>query len=164
MALVIEDGTARSDSNSYAGVAELRAYAQLRDASVPKGDDDCEILLIKAMDAIESKYFVGDKRTKAQALQWPRVNAWVENWPINSTEIPRQLVQAQCALAIEAQTIDLLPTTDANASGPIVQDTVGPITTVYANPSSVRRVPAVAKADVLLRTLIKRSGLVAVRT
>jgi hypothetical protein len=164
MALVIEDGTARPDSNSYATVTELRAYAALRSATVPTKDADCEVLLIKAMDSIESKDFVGDKRTRAQALQWPRVGAWVENWPIDSTQIPRQLIQAQCALAVEAQTLDLLPTTEANAPGPVVQETIGPITTAYANPSSVRRVPAVAKADVLLRTLLKRSGLVAVRT
>lgn len=164
MALVIEDGTAKANANTYASVAELRAYAELRAATVPDEDADCEVLLIKAMESLEAQNFVGIKRTKDQALQWPRFDVMVEQWPVNSNEIPRQLIQAQCALAIEAQITDLLPTTPANASGPVTQKTVGPITIAYANPTNVRRVPAVARAEALLRTLIKRNGLVAVRS
>lgn len=168
MALVIEDGTAKADSQSYATVAELRAYATLRSASVPAtgaaGDTACEVLLIKAMDYLEAQNFVGCKLSPAQALQWPRADAYVDEWPIPYNEIPRQLVQAQCALAIEAQTIDLLPTTKANAPGAKISETIGPISTSWANPGSVRRTPAVAKADALLRCLLKRNGLFAIRT
>jgi hypothetical protein len=117
------------------------------------------------MAYLESKQnYVGERRTKGQALQWPRIWAEVECWPIRSDEIPRQLVQAQCALAIEAAAgTDLLPTVQANAPGAVLEQTVDVITTVYANPGSVQRVPAVAKADALLRTLLKRSGLFGVR-
>jgi DnaT-like ssDNA binding protein len=168
MSLVIETGAGLANAQSYASVADLRAHAILRSASVPAatpaGDSACETLLVKAMDFLETQNFVGTKLTRAQSLQWPRAGACAEAWPIPTNEIPRQLIQAQCALAIEAQTVDLLPTTDANASGPIISETVGPVTTAYANPSSVRRVPAVAKADALLRTLLKRNGLVAIRS
>jgi hypothetical protein len=164
MAILIETGAGLPDSNSYASVAELRAYALLRGAEAPDDDEDCEVLLIKAMDSLETRNFVGCKLTQAQALQWPRADAYVDEWPIPYNEIPRQLIQGQCALAIEAQTTDLLPTTEASAAGPIISETVGPITTVWANPTSVRRVPAVARAEALLCPLIKRSGLVAVRT
>lgn len=163
MALVVEDGTAKANAQTYATASDLRAYALLRGATVPTAEADLEVLLIKAMDSLEGQNFVGTKLTQAQALQWPRADAYAEEWPIPYNEIPRQLIQAQCAYAIEAQTTDLLPTTDANASGPITQETVGPITTVYANPGRVSRVPAVAKAEVLLRTIIKRNGLFAVR-
>jgi hypothetical protein len=163
MTLIIEAGQAATDSQSYATAQDLKDYAKARSATVPGGTNDLEVLLLKAMDYLESKDFVGDRRTKTQALKWPRIYAEVECWPIRSDEIPRQLVQAQCALAIEAQTTDLLPTVQANASGAITQETVGPITTVYANPGSVQRVPAFAKADALLRTLLKRSGLIGVR-
>lgn len=166
MALTIEDGTARSDSNSYATVADLRGYAALRGATVPTKDADCEILLIKGMDRMEAErdHYQGIRVKPTQALSLPRAGMYIDCWPVLSTEIPRQAVQCQCAFAIEAQNLDLLPTTEANAPGPIIQETIGPITTAYANPSSVRRVPAVAKAEVLLRTLLKRNGLVAVRT
>lgn len=165
MALIIEDGTAKADAQSYATVAELRGYAGVRGATVPTPDADCEALLIKAMDFLEGQNFVGDRYSKAQALAWPRVNAEVENWPLSYDEIPRQLIQAQCALAIEAQTVDLLPTIDVNAKGPrIAEEVAGAVKVAYANPGRARNVPAIAKAEVLLRTLLKRSGLVAVRT
>ncbi|HEY0684760.1 MAG TPA: DnaT-like ssDNA-binding protein [Steroidobacter sp.] len=163
MALVIEDGTGRADAQSYASVETLRAYAKARGETVPGGNSDCEALLMKAMDYMRGKEYVGDRATKEQALDWPRVNVVVEGFPYASTELPRQVEQAQCALAIAAQRVDLLPNTPANTSGPISERTVGPITTKYSNTGRVSQVPAIAKADVILRTILKRNGLFAVR-
>lgn len=165
MALVIEDGSGKPDSQSYATVQNLRDYAGLRGATVPDDDTACEVLLIKAIDRMEAERdnYQSERVYQRQALSMPRVDMYVDNWPIPSNEIPRLAIQCQCALAIEAQTSDLMPTTPANASGPITSETVGPITTVYANPGSVMRTPAVAKADALLRPLLKRSGLFAIR-
>lgn len=165
MALVKEDGTSRADANTYALVIDLRAYAQLRGVTVSDEDSDCEVLLVKAMDRMEAERdnYQGERVSRTQALSLPRYGMCVDGWDIPANEIPRNAIYAQCAFAIEAQNIDLLPTTDANASGPIISETVGPITTAYANPGSVRRTPAVAKAETLLRTLLKRSGLTAVR-
>lgn len=163
MSLIIEDGSGLSNSQSYASAEDLRAYADLRGATVPTANADCEVLLMRAMDRLYDENFVGDKFTSDQALPWPRIFVWIEGWPIPSNEIPRQLIQCQCAFAIEAQTVELLPTQDITASGQVISEKVGPIETAYANTGVVRRVPAVAKADALLRVLIKRSGLVAVR-
>lgn len=164
MTLNIEDGRGMPDSQSYASVSDLRAYAALRAATVPGEDDACEVLLMKAMDRLYDENYQGEKVTQTQALPWPRAWVVIEGWPIPSTEIPRQLIQCQCAFAIEAQTTELLPTADINASGQVVSETVGPLQTVYANTGIVRRVPAVAKADALLRVLIRRNGLIAIRT
>jgi hypothetical protein len=166
MALIVEDGTGKADAQTYASVTDLRAYAQLRGVDLPDEDDDCEILLVNAMDRMEAERdnYQGIRITKTQALSLPRSGMCVDGWAIPSNEIPRNAVYAQCAFACEAQRIDLMPTTDANASGPITSETVGPITTAYANPGSVRRTPAVAKAEVLLRTLLNRAGLTVVRT
>lgn len=164
LTLIIETGLASQQSQSYASADDLRAYAKLRNSSVPSADADCEALLMKAMDYLEDQDYVGERLTQHQALKWPRAWARVEQWSVEANEIPRQLIYAQCALAIEAQTVDLLPTQDITASGQVTQETVGPVTTVYANTGVVRRVPAMAKAEALLRTLIKRSGLKLVRT
>lgn len=164
MALIIEDGTAKADAQSYATVAELRAYATLRGKTVPAADADCEALLIKAMDSIESNEFIGDRLTETQALAWPRANAVVERWPIATTQIPRQLVQAQCALAIEAQTVNLLPTKDINWRGARSAESVaGAVSVAYVNDGRVRNVPAVASARALLRLLLRNSGLTLIR-
>lgn len=166
MALVIETGEGLSNSTSYASVAVLRAYALERGVTLPAADADCEVLLIKAMDRMEAErdHYQGDRVSRTQALSLPRVGMCVDGWHIPSNEIPRTAIYAQCAFAIEAQTTDLLPTSPAMASGPVIQKTVGPVSIAYANPGSVRRTPAVAKAEALLCTLLKRNGLVAIRT
>ena len=163
MALTIESGEIVAGANSYATVSELRAYAALRGATVPTSDAACEALLIKAMDYLADQRYQGERVTADQPLDWPRTGAWVENWPIASNAIPRQLVQAQCALAIEAQSVDLMPTQDLQQGGTITSETVGPVSVTYANTGNVRRVPAIAKADALLRTLLRRNGFAVVR-
>lgn len=169
MALVIEAGQGLPNSNSYASVADLRAYAAARGASLPAtgsaGDAACEVLLIKAMDRMEAERdnYQGDRVSSTQALSLPRVGMWVDGWEILSNEIPRTAIYAQCAFAIEAQTTDLMPNTAANASGPVTSETVGPVSITYANPGSVRRTPALAKADALLRTLLRHNGLFVIR-
>jgi hypothetical protein len=165
MSLIIEDGSGLANGQSYATVQEMKDYAKLRNADVPSGTGDCEVLLLKAMDALQAiPNFQGQKRTKDQALLWPRVWADIEDWPILSNEIPRQLIQAQCAIAIEINGgVDFLPLAPAAAQGVLVESTVGPITQVWSNPGSVSRVPASAKADALLRVLLKRNGLFGIR-
>jgi len=163
MTLVIETGAGLANSNSYASVDTLKAYAKERGASVPSDNPSCEALLLKAMDYLRGQNFVGDRATKEQALDWPRYNVVVEGFPYSSTELPRQLEQAQCALAIAAQTVDLSPIQPANTSGPVTEKTVGSITVRYANTGRLSNVPAVASADALLRTILKRNGLFAIR-
>ena len=165
MALTIEDGSIVAGANSYATVAELRAYAAERGATVPVADADCEVLLIKAMDYLEGQWFVGDTVSPTQALSWPRQNVYIEQWPLAIDEIPRQLVQAQCALAIEAPTVALLPTRDVNEPGAVISKSVaGAVSVAYANPDRTRNVPAIAKARALLRLLLVNNGLTVIRS
>lgn len=162
--IVVETGSGTNPTaNSYASIETLKAYARARGETVPADNPTCEALLLKAMDYMRGLNFVGDRATKEQPLDWPRYNVEIDGFPYSSTELPRQLEQAQCALAIEAQRTDLLPTTPANTSGPIAEKTVGPITLKYANTGRISPVPALAKADVILRTILKRSGLRPIR-
>lgn len=164
MAIIVEDGSGSNPlANSYASIDTLRAYAKARGETVPSNAAECEALLHKAMDYMRGLRYKGERATKAQPLDWPRYGVYIDNFPYSSTELPRQLEQAQCALAIAAQTIDLLPATPANTSGPVIEEQIGPIKTVYANTGRLRSVPAIASADVLLRSLLKYSGLVAIR-
>ena len=103
MALIIETGTGATDSQSYASEAAFAAYATARGVSVSGTDTK---LLITAMDYLESKNFIGDKGTRAQALQWPRVNAAIDGYYIDSDAIPQLLIDAQIeiALSIDAGT------------------------------------------------------------
>ncbi len=164
MSLVIEDGTKVADATSYATVDQLRVIAAARGVTtLSKKDADCEVLLIKAMDFLYGLDYIGDRLSRDQPLDWPRYNVVIEGWPWPPNDIPRQLWTVQCILAIEYMTQDLLPTTAANAPGPVTTKTVGPITVQYANTGRINKVPVVAKAKTLLNLLLKNSGMTAIR-
>ncbi len=97
MALIIEDGTGKTDSQSYASEAAFASYALDRGVSVSGTDTK---LLITAMDYLESKDFIGDKATRDQALQWPRVNAAMDGYYIDYDAIPQLLIDAQIEIAL----------------------------------------------------------------
>lgn len=103
MALIIEDGSGKTDSNSYATVAELDSYAALRGITLTAADDAAkEVLLIKAMDYLESLQgsYKGIKSNQYQSLQWPRYNVWIDSYYINSDSIPKDMVSAQLIAAV----------------------------------------------------------------
>lgn len=101
MALIIEDGTGKTDSQSYASAAILTAYALARAITLTAADDAAkEALLIRAMDYIESQAFKGYKYTDEQALQWPRGDVSIDGYLISVDDIPQLLIDALCEVAI----------------------------------------------------------------
>lgn len=166
MTLIVEDGSKVADANSYVSVADARSYATLRGVTLPVADGDVEALLVKAMDFIEAQRsrFQGDKTYTDQALQFPRTGVYVDGLLLGSTSVPRELRYAQMALAVEAQTNDLMPSRLPTDKGPVTQESVeGAVSVTYANTGRLNSVPAFAKADALLTPLMKRNGLSVVR-
>lgn len=103
MALIVEDGSGKTDSNSYATVAELDSYASLRGITLTAADDSAkEVLLIKAMDYLESLQgsYKGIKSNQYQFLQWPRYNVWIDSYYISSDSIPKDMINAQLIAAV----------------------------------------------------------------
>lgn len=103
MALITEDGSGKSDAEAYSTVAEYRAYHLARGTTVSAVDATCEAVLRTANSYIESwraSQFRGTKASKEQALSWPRLGARdTSGWPVDSTEIPAKLKQAEMELA-----------------------------------------------------------------
>lgn len=101
MTIIVEDGSLIANANSYVSAANLTAFATARNISLT---GDASILLIQAMDYIETLNYKGRKRSRDQALQWPRFGVVVDTYPIDSTVIPNELKngQMQTALAIDA--------------------------------------------------------------
>ncbi|URA06799.1 virion protein [Xanthomonas phage Langgrundblatt1] len=137
MAIVItvEDGTGVANANSYVSVADVKAYAEQRGVSLPSTDDEIAAMIIKATDYLESfacKY-QGRKTDCAQSLQWPRTGVVMccEDFPSN--QIPKQLKSAQ-ASAVLIQNEGLVLQPNVTAQDYVIEETVGPITTKYANP------------------------------
>lgn len=172
MALVIEDGTGSNPAaNSYQSVADLRAYAKAGSISLNhKTDAECEGLLIQAMRYLdgEEQRWKGYRANPGQPLAWPRADVWDVEIPgalMPSNEIPRRLENAQCALAIEAMTQDLLPNQEISNKGQVIKEKVGDIEKVYSSDKVVKPyTDAFAKPHAHLAPLYKRQGLHAVRS
>ena len=95
--IVVEDGTVVAGANSYVTEAELTTYAADRGVTLAAATD---VLLIKAMDYIESLAFIGDKSSEGQALQWPRNSVYIDGYYVESTTIPAALKTGQIATAL----------------------------------------------------------------
>lgn len=108
MAIIVEDGTGKADANSYISEAELTTYATDRGITITGTNS---ALLYQAMDYVEQQLFIGDKLTKAQALQWPRYNAFIDGYAVPTNEVPQLLKDAvaEAALAVDAGNNPLSP-------------------------------------------------------
>lgn len=100
MTIIVEDGSIVTGANSYVTELELTAFATARGVALTA---DEEVLLISAMDYIESLSFKGYKISRDQPLQWPRVSVIVDGFNLDSNSIPQDLKNGlmQCAIAID---------------------------------------------------------------
>lgn len=158
--LVVEDGSIVPNANTYVEVADLEAYAEARGAALPVDEEAKKVLLIKAMDYLESRRseYKGSRVSGAQPLAWPRsgVVLYAGEDELPSTTLPVDLLRAQSALAIISQTVDLLPTVGADVRG-VKREKIGPIETEYfgmgADGSSLTS-PILSSVDALLAVLL----------
>jgi len=101
-----------ASANSYVTLAEANAYfdehlnvSEWTDAT----DDLKNRALIQATRRLDQLSFNGGKATEAQALKWPRIGVVDdEGYGIDSDEIPQQMKDAQCELALAMLASDLL--------------------------------------------------------
>jgi hypothetical protein len=147
MAFLVEDGTGLSASNSYATVAEYKAY--LDDRGVTYAglvNSDIEKLLIKATDYIDQRFtFIGQRSGSDQALSWPRDFAY-DDLGNTLDPVPTELKYATIEYANRARTTSLwlTPATDTVGIVKTKKTVVGPIekTTDYiSGPSTVQAYP-----------------------
>ena len=154
--ITIEDGSNVANANSFVTIAEVRAYAEARGVTLPVADDSLAVMLIKACDYLEAQAnrYQGEIANESQALQWPRIDVYINGsetaFPSNA--IPKQLNSAQSARVVAInEGVDIMP--NYSASNFVTEETVGPITTKYADPTKVGIVPTLTAVDSLLAPL-----------
>lgn len=169
MALTIEDGNIIAGANSWATVAELRAFAAERGATtIPADDEDAEPLLVRAADYINSfeEQFRGDRVSEDQELSWPRANVVLHGFAVEETTIPTRLKKAQMQAAIEeSKGHELLGVTDGQI---VKREKVDVIETEFMTQQDlggdVSLAPSYPAVDAMLAPLLKTGGvLVSVR-
>ena len=106
MALIVEDGTGRSDAESYVALSDADAYAAARGLTFPISPTaPAEQALRRATEWIDGAYrtrFPGfRKQLRVQALEWPRRGAYdIHGYPIGENELPRELKAATIEAAV----------------------------------------------------------------
>lgn len=157
MALIIEDGTEVADANSYISVTDARTWAGARGITLSADDTVVEVLLIKAMDMLNTyrTRFKGTKSTETQALQWPRYLVYIDEVLLADDVIPQELIDAQVQYAIEAQSNDLQSTGTGQET---IREKVGPIETEFAPRGSSTLQAKFHKAEAFLAPLLKTNS------
>jgi hypothetical protein len=113
MALIVENGTGLANAESYASVAYADAYFAARNVNNWDGNTASkEGYLRIATEYIEATYaelWKGYKRTREQALQFPRTSLELDGFFLDDNVIPKELMNACCELAHRAVHSTLLP-------------------------------------------------------
>lgn len=147
MTIIVEDGSNVANANSYVTTAELDAFASARNVNIPSPDR--EFHLIGAMDYFEQLSFIGIKANKTQALQWPRVSAYIDGYPVNGDEIPKEVKNAQMQIALSIH-LGYSPT--AVIEPAVKREKVGDLEVEYADTAAPN--PIDPKISAAIRKLV----------
>jgi hypothetical protein len=124
--IIVETGAGLTNSNSYVSEADLTTYATDRGITI---SGTAAVLIIQAMDYLESRQFLGTKSDIDQALQWPRFGVELDSYYVDSDEIPTLVKQAEMEICIAIDGgVDPL----ANQSRETKREKVGDLEVEYA--------------------------------
>lgn len=157
MPLTPETGTGVAGADTYATLAQARAYAEKRGLAFPSDDTAGESALILACDYLETLRWKGEKSAVANALAWPRRYVPLEDGTeLASDEIPAVLINAQCQLAIEsASGTDLQPTGEGRE---VIREKIDVLEVQYNPTGSGSVIPKFNKVLAMLAPLLFTGG------
>jgi hypothetical protein len=138
LALIKEDGTGRSDANSYASVAEADAYHEghlYASAWTAATAENKAKALVMATRLIDGQFqFGGVQANESQALQWPREGCHdpdadgLSGGTVADNVVPKGVIEATCEMARELLIADR---TAAHAGEGLKYQNVGTTQTGY---------------------------------
>jgi len=134
VALVAEDGTGRSNAESFITLADATTrHSDLGNSAWADAATDTlrEQALRRATAYMEQAYrtrWLGCRVSDTQALSWPRVILDpVDGWYIDNDIVPAEVANACADLALRALSDDL----NADLTRAVVREKVGPLETEY---------------------------------
>lgn len=171
MALVVEDGTGKSDAEAYISVADADTYhtdftgSSDWTSSTPTTAIK-ERVLRRAAQVMDNKYILrwrGDRANDLQTLDWPRINAEdPSGFTISSTIIPVEVKRANAELALReiTETDGIVP--DIADDGTIKREKikVGPIESDITFQGAKSQGTKFAIVDLLLRGLLESGSII----
>lgn len=132
MALEVEDGTGKANSESYISVADADArHTALGNADWIGATNLKEEALRRATVFMLQAYrqrWIGTRRRTTQALDWPRIDVIVDKYtPVAVDTVPSDVANACADLALKALAEALAPDLERG----VIREKVGPIETEY---------------------------------
>jgi len=164
---VVEDGTAKTNSNSYLSVADLQSYWENHgnpDDISGATDAALEEALRIASQWVDLEYgsrYKGKKYSSDQAMKWPRYDVWDDDgYEIDTDVIPQALKDAVSEAAYRQLTVSGGLMADLSDPAPIISYSisVGPISekTDYQGGNPAR--DEFTKIDRLMESLLQPAG------
>ena len=144
-------------TDTYATEAELTSFALARGITITGAPS---VLLLLAMDylaTLEDRW-QGSRTDPLQPLGWPRAGVYVYGTALADDAIPQSLKDAQCRLAIEADSgTALLPTVPVGGRGSVVRERVDAVEVQYAEGYNNSQ-PIFTAVNGLLKPLMNAMG------
>lgn len=133
MALVVNNTPLDSANNSYASLAESDEYVATRivdeatrTAWEDLDEDQKATYLVNASRTLDDlAEWIGDKYSRDQGLDWPRVNAYVDGYIVDQITFPPPVVEATIEMAVWSMTNSGAVTVSNNSQYDSIK--VGPI-------------------------------------
>lgn len=126
MALTIEDGSIISGANSYITRANYITWAAERGTTVTD-DSAADAKLVQAWDYINSlePQLLGRLVSRSQVGAYPRYDLIdIQGWSWDSDEIPQQVIDLQCSLALDQENSIDIWNPSSSASTPVKRNRV----------------------------------------
>ena len=151
MSLIVEDGTGKTNAESYISAADATTYHANRGNAAwaaLASDTIREQLLRQATDYMLEVYrlrWSGNRATTVQALDWPRFNVpmrdgpsasgglWTSYYPLNT--VPPAVINACAELALRAASGPLIP----DLTQAVKSEKVGALEIVYQDYSTATK-------------------------
>jgi len=165
MALIIEDGSQVTDSNSYVTRADYITYANARGITIAD-TAAADVQLLTAAEYIDrhEDNLKGYIVERDQSMAYPRNNLTIDGWYWGSDEIPRQVILCQLAFALDINSGEDLYNRSQNPNLITKSERVeGAIDIEYAvSESTGQKLSQTSTGDALLASLLNNSGLTSI--
>lgn len=162
MALIVEDGSQVTNSNSYVSRADYIAYASSVGTTIADAVS-ADYELIKAAEYIDSheNNLLGSLVSRSQSMAYPRNNLSVDGWSWDNDEIPTRLINCQLQFALDINNGEDLFNRNNNPNQLVKSERVeGAVSVEYAvDNASANNTIKNSKGDILLTSLLKTTGV-----
>jgi len=167
MALIVEDGTGKSDAESYLSEADADTYHTAHgnptawSGATSAAKEEALRMGTQYLDVVYGQRWLGSRSNTDQALAWPRSDVVdYDGLLIASNTIPQDLKDATAEAAIRhiSETNGLLP--DVSEPGDIASETdkVGPISTSRTYVGGRSQLKQFSLIDGLIAGLVAGAG------